>query len=222
MPQNVDTVVANWTSSGGQAVDERLLRDTDGQVRLVVLRPRTGRDRVGTFLAPGGDDLDAVLATGADRTYDAARTDPGTDEVREAAERLVTAARTAPLAVVAFGAALTPARAITLVVLGAGSADAEFELDPQESAVHFSADGQPVSWLPIPEPANGFTTPDAEVLGGVRRTAVVTPGTLAALVFDAAVPADATHLAIQVLGWLHVPGIGHPERFEARTADVAV
>jgi hypothetical protein len=107
---------------------------------------------------------------------------------------------------------------LALGVVGRGSRPVEFQLDLPGSAIHFSADGTPVSWTPLPELPIGFMTPDAEGLGGVRQRATVAPGVLGAISLPVLVPDGADQLSAQLVGNWFLPGHQTPEEFEARTA----
>jgi len=103
--------------------------------------------------------------------------------------------------------------------VAAGERAVEFELGPSAGAVHFSANGQPVSWSEFPELRIGFVTAAAKGLGGLRSAAVVGPGAYGAITIPVVVPEGADGVSVQVAGWLRaaLPDDEMPQPFEVRT-----
>jgi hypothetical protein len=226
-----------WRTPPPTSVDEVLAVYDDGIARLVVRRPRFRSPSVGTFqcqVSPA--DLEAVAAAGPGPVIFDMRIGPDgrpefdTPAAGDTAEQLSVDARASPLAVADFYAQAQPPDpasgrlSVVVQVVARGTDPVEFELDPSRSAVHFSHDGQPLAWREWPDIPIGFTTPDAQGLGGLRSPAAVRPGQYGALVFEVPVEADAASMSVQVSGWL-VKALADepmPEPFEIQTAPVDI
>jgi hypothetical protein len=217
-------VTVRWRTPPPNSVDERLIVDDDGHARLEVLRPRSPGDTVGTYEGAVEDaEVRELTAAGSDVALDVVVQDPGLAAVGVTADRVAQRLLASPLAVAQFFArpvgAVPPLPAtLAIGVLGVGSQPVEFELDLAECAVHFSSGGAPVSWTPLPELSNGFMTPDAEGLGGVRQRATIPSGVVGAISVPLVVPDDANELSVRVIGGWFLPGETTPEEFEACTA----
>jgi hypothetical protein len=200
-----------WRSPPPSSVDERLVL-TDDAAWLVVCSPIRDDGEAGTFraqIAPDdrailegagpGEHVFDVLATAAEST-DAA--------VRAAAQRTADVVHGQPVAVAQFAAAAILRAAapsiVSLTVTGAGTAPAEFHIDPGRLTVQFVAGDQQLGWQPVPPPGMGFMTPDADLLGGVGLGAKVPPGEFGAIALTVGLPATATKVSIEVTGMLHV------------------
>jgi hypothetical protein len=222
-----------WHSPPPTSVDEQLAVFDDGSAWLVVRRPRALSGPIGTFTAkPSKADLAALTASGPGPVVFEVLGKPG-DRAAAAllavAERVASKARSTPRATATFHAG--PRAAVTggslamgLLVVGAGTTEVEFELEPSKCTVHFTAGGQPIAWFPLPELGSGFVTPDAEGLGGLRRRAKVPPEEYGATAFDIASPGNATGVSIEVAGWLSeaLPDERSPAPFAVRTADAPI
>jgi hypothetical protein len=217
-------VTVRWRTPPPSSIDERLIVDDAGHAWLEVLRPRSPGDAVGTYEGAVEEaEVQELTAAGSDVALDVVVQDPGLAAVAVTADRVAQRLLASPLAVAQFFArpvgAVPPLPAtLAIGVLGVGSHPVEFELDLAQCAVHFSSTGAPVSWIPLPELSNGFMTPDAEGLGGVRQRATVPPGVVGAISVPLVVPDDANKLSVRVIGGWFLPGESIPEEFEARTA----
>jgi len=219
------TVVSvRWRTPPPGSINERLIVDDDGHAWLEVLRPRSPGEAVGTYEgAVEKAEIRELTAAGSDVALDVVVQDPRLAAVAVMADRVAQRLLASPLAVAQFFArpvgAVPPLPAtLAIGVLGVGSQPVEFELDLAECAVYFSPGEAPVSWIPLPELSNGFMTPDAEGLGGVRQRATVPPGVVGAISVPLVVPDDANELSVRVIGGWFLPGESIPEEFEARTA----
>ena len=216
-------VTVRWRTPPPESIDERLIVSDDGHARLDVLRPRSVGDTVGTYEGELDDaDVCELTTAGPDVELDVVAQDSHMRMVGIAADRVAQQLRASPLAVAQFfarpvGAVPPLPQALALGVLGGGSQPVEFELDLDECVVHFSASGSPVSSTPLPELQTGFTTPDAEGLGGVRQRATIAPGIVGTISVPLAVPDGANELSVQVVGRWFLPGERLPDDFEART-----
>jgi len=224
-----------WQSPAPTSVDERLAVYDDGTVWLVIRRPRELAGSIGSwFTRPAAVDLAALAAPGpAPIVFDVLRQHdsgaPASDELWSVAERVRAAAAEDPRAVATFGAAALEVvgpgrRSVALTVTGAGTDAVAFELDAARCTVQFSASGQAMAWVPLPELGSGFVTPDFEPLGGLRMRATVPPEAFGATAFEMAVPGGATTIAIQVAGWLIGALPDEPERgaFFTRTDEAPI
>ena len=217
-------VTVRWRTPLPSSIDERLIVDDDGHARLEVLRPRSPGDTVGSYEGAVEEaEVRELTAAGLDVALDVVVQDPGLAAVAVTADRVAQRLLASPLAVAQFFArpvgAVPPLPAtLAIGVLGGGSQPVEFELDLAECAVNFTSGGAPVSWIPLPELSDGFMTPDAEGLGGVRQRATVPPGVVGTISVPLVVPDDANELSVRVIGGWFLPGESTPEEFEARTA----
>jgi hypothetical protein len=213
-----------WCTPPPSSINERLIVDDDGHAWLEVLRSRSPGETVGTYEgAVEKAEIRELTAAGSDVALDVVVHDPRLAAVAVMADRVAQRLLASPLAVAQFFArpvgAVPPLPAtLAIGVLGVGSQPVEFELDLAECAVRFSSGRAPVSWIPLPELSNGFMTPDAEGLGGVRQHATVPPGVVGAISVPLVVPDDANELSVRVIGGWFFPGESIPEGFEARTA----
>jgi hypothetical protein len=216
-------VTVRWRTPPPSSIDERLTVSDDGHARLDVLRPRTVGDTVGTYQGEIEEaEVRELIAAGPDVGVDVVVQDPRLAAVGIAADRVAQRLLGSPLAVAQFfarpvGAVPPLPQTLALGVLGGGSQPVEFELDLDECVVHFSAAGSPVSSTPFPELPMGFTTPDAEGLGGVRQRATIAPGIVGAISVPLVVPEGANELSVQVVGSWYLPGEQLSDDFEART-----
>jgi hypothetical protein len=217
-------VTVRWRTPPPTSIDERLIVDDEGRARLEVLRPRTLGDTVGSYEGTVSEaEVHELTAAGPDVELDVLAQDPRLAAIAVAADRVAQRLRASPLAVAQFFArpvgAVPPLPAtLAIGVLGSGSQPVEFQLNLAECAVYFSSGGTPVSLTPLPDLPMGFTTSDAEGLGGVRQRAIVPPGVIGAISVPMAVPDGADHLSAQVVGSWFLPGESIPEEFEAHTA----
>jgi hypothetical protein len=219
-------VTVRWCTPEPSAIDERLVVGDDGRAQLQVLRPRGSGDSVGLFAGALGDaEARELAALGPDVEVDVVAPDPRVAAVSVLAERVARRLLDSPSAAAQFFArpvAAGDSGAVTLAlgVLGRGLEPAEFELDAAGSQVHFTSGGSPLVVAPLPDLAAGFSTVDAEGLGGLRRRASVPPGVLGAISLDLTVPAGADEVSVQVAGTWHFADAAAnapPERFELRT-----
>lgn len=216
-------VTIRWRTPPPSSVDERLIIGDDRRARLDVLRPRTPGDTVGTYEgAVEESEVRELTAAGSDVELDVTTQDPRLGGVAVAADRVAQRLLGSPLAVAQFfarpiGAVPPIPQTLALCVLGGGSQPVEFQLDLAECAIHFSSNGTPVSWIPLPELPMGFMTSDAEGLGGVRQRALVEPGVLGTISLPLEIPDGIAELSVQVVGSWLLPGDEAPEDFEART-----
>lgn len=222
-----------WRTPAPTSVDEELVVYDDGSAWLVARRPATDPAAVGTFRCGVDEAERAVLAKASGAPIDIDLLHPPTEgpeaALAEAAARIATLARTRPHAIARFHGQPVPGEAggpltVALAVVGEGTVDVVFELDAAASAVLFSADGAPLSWVELPELQTGFVTPTAEGLGGLRRRAAVSPGQMGALTVAVTAPAGVGEAQVQVGGWLveTLPDDRERQRFEARTAPAAL
>lgn len=218
-------VTVRWRTLPPSSVDERLIIGDDGRARLVVLRPRTLGDTVGTYEGAVEEaEVGELTAAGGDVELDVrAQDDPRLGRIAVAADRVAQRLLSSPLAVAQFfarpvGAVPPLPQTLALGVLGGGSQPVEFQLDLAGCAIHFSFGGTPVSWSPLPELATDFLTPDAAGLGGVRQRAFVEPGVLGASSVPLEIPDGVNELTAQVVGTWFLPDEDSAEDFEARTA----
>ncbi|WP_426566066.1 hypothetical protein ACPPVT_05745 [Angustibacter sp. McL0619] len=221
-------VTVRWHTRPPSSVDERLVITDDGQAQLAVLRPREPRDTVGLFAGPVDEaEVRELSAAGSQVELDVELPDPQVAAVGAVAAAVARRLLDSPLAAARFVArpvAAADAGSVTLAlgVVGLGSQPVEFELDLDGCAVHFGASGSPVTWTPLPELATGFSTVDAEGLGGVRRRAVVAPGVLGAISLDLTVPDGADQVSVQVAGAWFFSEYAQPEGFEVRTRSTSL
>jgi hypothetical protein len=217
-------VSLRWRTPPPGSVDERLIITDNGRARLDVLRPRTPNDAVGTYEGAVEDgEIRELGAAGSDVELDASVQDSELGAVAIAANRVAQRLLSSPLAVAQFfarpvGAVPPIPQTLALGVVGIGSQPVEFQLDLAGCAIHFSCDGTPVSWIPLPELSIGFLTPEAEDLGGVRQRAILEPGILGAISVPLEIPDGVNELSAQVVGSWFLPGDELPKDFEARTA----
>lgn len=217
-------VSLRWRTPPPGSVDERLIITDNGLARLDVLRPRTPNDTVGRYEGAIEDGETRELgAAGSDVEMDASVPDSELGAVAIAANRVAQRLLSSPFAVAQFfarpvGAVPPIPQTLALGVVGIGSQPVEFQLDLAGCAIHFSSDGTPVSWIPLPELSMGFMTPEAEDLGGVRQRAIVEPGVLGAISVPLEIPDGVNELSAQVVGSWFLPGEESPKDFEARTA----
>jgi hypothetical protein len=195
----------------------------NGRARLEVLRPRTPGDTIGMYEGAVEDsEVGELTAAGSDVELDVTTQDPQLGAVVVAADRVAQRLLASPLAVAQFfarpiGAVPPLPQTLALCVLGGGSQPVEFQIDLAECAIHFSSDGTPVSWIPLPELSMGFMTSDAEGLGGIRQRALVEPGVLGTISLPLEIPDGVNELSVQVVGGWFLPGNESAEDFEART-----
>lgn len=220
-----------WRTPPPTSVDEELVVFDDGSAQLVVRRPRSPSAAIGTWESrPDAAELRSLAAAGPGPVVFELLSPPVGDEaakLMELADRVAATARLTPLAVAEFFARPMPSGdpalfPTALQVLASGTQAVEFELDPRVLAIHFEQSGHTVAWRPLPEPAVGFMTPDAEGLGGLRSAARVEPGRYGAILFTTEPVAGATSVLLQVGGWLRnaLPDEPMPAPFEVRTAAV--
>jgi hypothetical protein len=222
-----------WHSPPPTSVDECLAIYDDGSAWLLVSRPRALTGAIGSFVTkPSGDDQNLLASAGPGPVVFeilTRRQDPAVADLMVTANRVSSAALATSRAVATFYASPLAAIAggelsMALLVVGGGTKAVEFELEPSECTVHFSAGGQPITWFPMPELGSGFVTPDAEGLGGLRRTAKVRPRKYGATAFDISAPGNATAVSIEVVGWLveALPDERSPRRFAVRTDEAPI
>ncbi len=212
----------HWRVSPPAAVDEELAVFDDGSAWLVVRRPRTPSPAMGSYRASlAAADLAALAANGPGPfTIDLLAPEQPLEALLPLLERVHQEAMTAPEAVATFHGRVIPgARNIVLAVVASGERPVQFELAPARCAVHFIANGQPLSWQPFPQLETGFIAPDASGFGGLSREAVVPPGGYGVVSFAMAVPEGADAVRIQVAGQLRspLPDDPMPGDFEVRT-----
>jgi hypothetical protein len=219
------TVISlRWRTRPPSSVDERLMITDNGRARLDVLRPRTPSDTVGTYEGAVEDgEAQELIAAGSDVELDADGQDARLSPVAIAADRVAQRLLSSPLAAAQFfarpvGAVPPIPQTLAVGVLGSGSQPVEFQLDLAGCAIHFSSDGTPVSWIPLPELSMGFLTPQAEDLGGVRHRAIVEPGVLGSLSVPLDIPDGVNELSAYIVGSWFLPGEESSKDFEARTA----
>jgi hypothetical protein len=216
-------VTIRWRTPPPSSVHERLVIRDNGRARLEVLRPRTPGDTIGMYEGAVEDsEVGELTAAGSDVELDVTTQDPQLGAVVVAADRVAQRLLASPLAVAQFfarpiGAVPPLPQTLALCVLGGGSQPVEFQIDLAECAIHFSSDGTPVSWIPLPELSMGFMTSDAEGLGGIRQRALVEPGVLGTISLPLEIPDGVNELSVQVVGGWFLPGNESPEDFEART-----
>jgi hypothetical protein len=203
-------------------MDEELALFDDGDVYLVLRRPRDGGPAIGTYRYPvASEDFNALAANGPGPfTIDLLATEQPLRPLFEVLARVREEALLSPEAVATFhGLAVPDVRNVVLAVAAAGECDVEFELRPDRCAVHFFDKGQPVGWQPFPSLETGFIAPDASGFGGYMRTAVVPPGSYGVIAFAMELPPGADTIEVQVAGTLiaPLPDEPMPERFEVRT-----
>lgn len=221
-------VTVRWRTPPPSAVDERLVVTDDGRGRLEVIRPRVSPALIGTFAGPVEPaEVAALTASGPEVELDLTVADSGVAAVGVAAAQVADRLRETPLAAASFFAhpyGEPPAGRVLLAlgVVGRGTHPVEFELVPEECAVHFLAAGASVSWAPLPHLPMGFMTPDADGLGGVRGRAEVAPDILGAISVELALPDGADQVLAQLAGRLHLPGGTAPADFAARTEPAAI
>jgi hypothetical protein len=221
-------VTVRWRTPAPTAVDERLVVTDDGRGRLEVVRPRVGPEVVGVFAgAVEPSEVEALTALGPEVELNVTVADPQAAALGTVAASVADRLRGTPLAAAAFfvrpyGEPAAGQVMLALGVVGHGTQPVEFELEPAECAVHFLADGAPVSWAPLPHLPIGFMTPDAEGLGGVRGRAEVPPDVLGAISVELAVPEGADQVSAQLAGRLFLAGADTPEAFVARTPPAAI
>lgn len=225
----IEHVTVQWSTPSG-SVDERLVVRADGVARLVALAPQVRADRVGEFAgAATAEEFSALAARGPRRVID-----PSHDEHAEGdaalaavlAARIADRCRATPFAAVEFllrptGPVLDGIGPFAVGVVGRGQRAAEFLLDPDRCRLRFLAGGTALSDLPLPPLSVGFTTVDAEGLGGVRQPARVPADTLGAIAVELFVPAGATLVELELTGsWFTDPEqtTVPPDRFTARLA----
>ena len=222
-----------WRSPPPTSTDECLAIYDDGKARLVIRRPRALMGAIGKFVTePSADDLKLLTSFGPgpvvfevlNQPKDAAAT-----ALLEVANRVSAAALAEPHATATFyagplGAVTAGKLAMSLLVVGGGTAAVAFELEPAKCTVHFSNAGQPITWLPMPALGSGFVTPDFEGLGGLRRRAKVQPGDYGATAFDIPTPGNATSVSIEVAGWLveALPDERSPKPFAVHTVEAPI
>jgi hypothetical protein len=205
------------------SIDERLVVTDDGHARLEVLKPRSLGDTVGTYEGAVEEaEVRELTAAGPEVELDGAVQDPKLAAVAAAVDRVVQRLLASPLAVAQFfarpvGAVPPLPETLALGVLGGGSQPVEFELNLAECVVHFSSSETPVPSTPLPELSTEFLTPDAEGLGGVRRSATIAPGIVGTVSVPLVVPDGADELSVQVVGRWFFPDEQRAEDFEART-----
>jgi hypothetical protein len=211
-----------WRTPAPTAIDEELAVYDDGSAWLVVRCSRTGDALVGTWATTPALEDHAALVAGGDVLVDLL----SADGVPEAAERVAGAARSGPLATVAFHAGATGEPVASLAAVGGGTREVRFAIDPDTLVVHVERDGATVAWFEVAPLETGFMTPGAEGLGGVRRRAAIAPGDFGAIALDVpgleAAPGDA--VVVQVAGWLYdaLPDAPEGEPFRVRTAPTTV
>lgn len=220
--------VVRWRTPPPTSVEEDLVLYDDGVAHLLVIRPRDGGASVGTWSSPLDTAARAELVGAAAGTlvldllgpFDG----PGARHLA-LVDAIAADVRMHPRAVATFSARVLGApggasRGVTLAVAGIGTAATQLELDPDECSVHFTAGDREIAWQDLPDLEAGFVTADAAGLGGLRRRAVVEPGTVGALVFDVDVPGEATSVGVRVAGrlWDGLPDEPEPRRFLADTA----
>jgi hypothetical protein len=216
-------VTIRWRTPPPSSVHERLVIGDNGRARLEVLRPRTPGDTIGMYEGAVEDsEVGELTAAGSDVELDVTTQDPQLGAVVVAADRVAQRLLASPLAVAQFfarpiGAVPPLPQTLALCVLGGGSQPVEFQIDLAECAIHFSSDGTPVSWIPLPELSMGFMTSDAEGLGGIRQRALVEPGVLGTISLPLEIPDGVNELSVQVVGGWFLPGNESAEDFEART-----
>jgi hypothetical protein len=221
--QMATLVTVRWRTPPPDSIDERLIITDDLHARLDVLRPRSLGDTVGTYEGEVDEaDVRELTAAGPEVQFDVVVQNPQLVAVGIAADRVVQRLLAAPLATAQFfarpvGAVPPLPQTLALGVLGGGSQPVEFELDLDECVVHFAASGSPVSSTPLPELPMGFTTSNAEGLGGVRQRATIAPGIVGAISVPLSVPDGANELRVQVVGSWFLPGEEQPDDFEVRT-----
>jgi hypothetical protein len=205
------------------SIDERLVVTDDGHARLEVLKPRSLGDTVGTYEGAVEEaEVRELTAAGPEVELDGAVQDPKLAAVAAAVDRVVQRLLASPLAVAQFfarpvGAVPPLPETLALGVLGGGSQPVEFELNLAECVVHFSSSETPVPSTPLPELSTEFLAPDAEGLGGVRRSATIAPGIVGTVSVPLVVPDGADELSVQVVGRWFFPDEQRAEDFEART-----
>ena len=222
----VTDVTVRW-STPSAAVDERLRVSSNGDARLLALAPLRDATLIGEFRGEvSADELEALAATGTRVSIDPTHTESAeVGAVSTLASQVADRCRADPLAAGLFvfrstGPAVGGVRPLVLGVVGRGERACQFLLDLPGCRIRFVTDGSQVGEVPLPELAAGFMTSDAEGLGGVRRTAVVPPGTLGAIALDVQVPAQVSYAEIVLVGaWYPVDvdeTTAPPERFTAR------
>jgi hypothetical protein len=220
-------VTVRWHTPPPTAVDERLVVGADRRARLTVCRPRSQRDRVGTYDGEvSAEDLAALTEVGPEIDLDLVVPDPRVAAAGVLADRVADALRASPAAVASFRVhALNRSGGsvnLALLVTGDGSRPVEFVLSVPDCAVHWGDGARETGWGPIPSLPIGFMTPEAEGLGGVGDRAEVPPGISGAIAFAAAIPVGASHVWVQASGRLFLPDVTVPATFEILTAAAAL
>jgi hypothetical protein len=222
-----------WRSPPPNSADETMAIYDDGSAWLVVRSPRTPPRAIGTFVAkPTANDLAALTAAGPGPVMFSAvggAPDRASAELRVTADRVASAAREKPRAIATFQAGpVAPVAggmlAMALLVDGGGKQAVELELEPRKCTIHLARDGMSVGSMSMPELGSGFVTPEGEGLGGLRRRATIKPRVFGATAFQVPAPADATHVAIDVHGWLAeaLPDERAPAPFAVRTMNAPI
>ncbi len=217
-----------WRTPGPTSIDEELALFDDDSARLVVRASRALGPAIGTYRAePTEADREALLAAGPGPIEFNLLMPPGDQSeaaLRAVADRVSDLARQTPEAVATFHARGTGTRAdgmspVSLLVVGSGTRPVQFDIDPAASSVQFSQTGQPTGWVDLPELPSGFVTPDAELLGGIRRRAVLEPGAFGAIAFKVRASGATDAVSIRVAGRLSkaLPDDDDPGRFSALT-----
>jgi hypothetical protein len=221
----------HWTSPPPTSVDEVLVID-EGATRLVIRRPRRVSATVGSYVGrPTTDDRAALAAAGPGPITFQAHL-PGAEAalagLRQVAERVAGQCLATPRATVTFATAVTASAngrlSVTLLAGAEGSVPVEFELRPEGSTVHLSGHEGELTWLPMPPPATGFVTADAEGLGGLGVRARMRAGEPAGIALELPDVPGATTVAIEVAGWLSeaLPDEREPTPFAVRTPEAPI
>jgi len=220
-----------WRTPPPTSVDEELALYDDGIARLVVRRPLRGGPSVGTYrTTPARAAFDELAAAGPGPVeFELLRTPAAAVAALMARAREVADAahETAEAVATFYGRRLAGAGegelSLALGVVGVGDHAVQVDLDPSQCAVHFSNEGEEVSWIELPPPQLGFVTAEADLLGGLNMRAEVEPGRWGTIPVDVAAPSNPyTAVAFQVGGWLYeaLPDESRPSRFGVRTDDV--
>ncbi len=212
-------VTVRWHTSPPTAVDERLVVGADRRARLTVCRPRSHRDRIGTYEGVvSAEDLAGLTEQGPAIDLDLVVPDPRVAAVGVLADRVADSLRASPTAVASFRVHAMNRVDLALLVTGEGSRPAEFVLSVPHCAVHWGDGARETGWAPLPSLPIGFMTPDAEGLGGVGDRAEVPPGISGAIAFAAPIPVGASQVWVQASGLLFLPDDTVPAAFEILTA----
>jgi hypothetical protein len=220
-------VSVRWHTPPPTAVDERLVVGADRRARLTVCRPRSQRDRVGTYDGEASaEDLAALAEHGPTIDLDLVAPDPRVASAGVLADEVADGLRASPTAVASFRVhALSRSGGsvqLALLVTGDGSRPVEFVLSVTACAVHWGDGTRETGWAPLPSLPIGFMTPDAEGLGGVGDRAEVPPGVSGAIAFASAIPGGASQVWVQASGLLFLPEETVPAAFEILTAATAL